>query len=157
MQRSTRAAMPVLLAAALAAATRIQDPETFVRGVYDHYVASQGTGRNYVAPADIYTPRLKALMDEDRRRAHGEVGCLDFDFWVNGQDWNLKTVQVTSRDVPGSPDRRMVKAEFVNEKPQELQFDFRRAGGVWLLDDVESLRGERWKLSALLSCWQRRP
>lgn len=150
-----RPVMPILYAAALHAATRIEDPETFVRGVYDHYVASQRTGRNYVAPADIYTPRLKALFDEDKRRANGEVGCIEFDFWVNGQDWNLKSVKVTAQDVPGSADRRLVKAEFLNDKPQQIQFDFRRIGGVWLLDDVESLRGERWKLSALLSCWKR--
>ncbi|HKE28496.1 MAG TPA: hypothetical protein VKB88_39370 [Bryobacteraceae bacterium] len=153
MKRSIRVVTPILVAAALTAATRVTDPETFVRGVYDHYLASQRTGRNYVAPADIYTARLKALFDEDKRRANGEVGCIEFDFWVNGQDWNLKNIRVTAQDIAGSADRKMVNAEFVNDTPQELRFDFRRIGGVWLLDDVESLRGERWKLSALLSCW----
>jgi hypothetical protein len=102
---------------------------------------------------EVYTPRLEALFAADDRRRHGEVGCIDFVFWVNGQDWELNNVSVTSQDVPGHPDRRLVIATFMSiGTPEEIHFDFQRIGGRWLLDDAQSLRGERWTLSTLLKC-----
>ena len=134
----------------LTAATRIDDPKTFVTEVYKRYVAAQ-KGHEYSAPEDIYTARLAKLIRDDRRKARGEVGCLDFDFWVNGQDWVIKDLAVTSED-PG-PDRKTVVAKFLNTgDPQEIHLEFQRVGGRWLLDDVRSLKGEKWTLSQILTC-----
>jgi hypothetical protein len=129
-------------------ATRIDDPAAFVRDVYRRLAASA----HYQPPTDIYTPRLKALFDEDRRRAKGEVGCIDFVFWTNGQDSNLRDVRVTSQ-AAGRPDRALVTATFIHERRQEIQLDFQKIGGRWLLDDACSLAGETWILSKLLKCW----
>jgi hypothetical protein len=142
----------VLAGAFAAAQLPIGDPEAFVRDVYHRYTATRS---NYVPPDNIYTPRLKGLIDEDKRRANGEVGCIDFDFWLNAQDWSVKNVRVASQNVAGHADRRTVKAEFSNPKPQEIHFDFLLVKGAWLLDDVESFQEPRWKLSELLSCWKR--
>ena len=134
---------------ALAAPTRIDDPLTFVRGVYAHYANNKST--NYAPPNDIYTPRLQALIRDDRRRAKGEVGCLDFDFWVDGQDWSIKNVSVTAG--PAAEDRQTIIAKFVNlDSPEEIQFDFRKIAGRWLLDDVHSRKASGWTLSAILKC-----
>jgi len=82
---------------ALPAETRtIHDPVRFVAGVYQHFVDAQNTNRPYDAPANIYTPRLAKLFQHDRERAKGEVGCLDFDFWVNGQDLHITNLTVTN-------------------------------------------------------------
>ena len=130
----------------------ITDPAAFVTDVYRRFNASEH-GPNYLPPKKIYTPRLEALVAADDRRRHGEVGCIDFVFWVNGQDWELNNVSVTSQDVPGHPDRRLVIATFMGiGTPEEIHFDFQRIGGRWLLDDAQSLRGERWTLSTLLKC-----
>ena len=133
----------------LAFATDIADPAKFVSDVYKKYMANA----HYEAPSDIYTPRLKRLFDEDRRKANGEVGCVDFDFWLNGQDFSIrKQPDVTGKS--SSPGRQTAIATFVNIRtPMEIQFDFVRIDGKWLLDDVHSLKGERWTLSKLLSCW----
>ena len=130
-------------------ATEIQDPVAFVKDVYFQ------TSKNarYEPPTDIYTPRLKALFEEDKRRAKGEVGCIDFVFWTNGQDSQLKNVQVTGKAVDGKPDRMLVVATFVNGGRQEIHLDFQKLGDKWLLDDAQSLVGERWVLSKLLKCW----
>ena len=142
-------ALAILSTGILGAATRINDPETFVRDVYRRVSAG------HAPPSGIYTRRLQSLFDEDQQRAKGEVGCIDFDFWIAGQDGSPKNVRVTAENVPGQPDRRIVKARFVNETPQEIQFEFRKVGDTWLLDDVESLLAPRWKLSKLLTCWVR--
>ena len=145
-----------LVAASLGARaeTKIDDPEAFVRGVYSKIIAAQAAHHDYDAPDDIYTRRLKALMEEDKRRANGEVGCIEFDWWTNAQDWALKNVVVTSQAVPGKDDRRIVTSTFTNfGKSRQVQFQFQRVNGTWLIDEVESTRGEKWVLSKLLKCW----
>ena len=144
----------VLLTNVLPAATVISDPEKFVSDIYKQYVAAQQSHKDYNAPEDIYTPRLAALFEKDRRLAKGEVGCIEMDFWVNGQDWRLGKVNVSSQNVTGHPDQKIVVATFENLRtPMELHFHFVQQRGKWLLDDVDSVKGEKWTLSKLLSCW----
>src|SRR5438552_1201353 len=71
-------------------ARTITDPATFVAGVYKRLA----TDRNYSPPHDVYTPRLNALWADMERDAKGEVGRVDFEFWTNAQDWELKNVKV---------------------------------------------------------------
>jgi hypothetical protein len=135
----------------LSAATRIDDPKTFVTEVYRRLVASQSTHSSYTPPEDIYTPRLERLLREDKRKAKGEVGCLDFDFWINAQDWTITHLTITTADE--GPDRKTVIAKFRNiGEPQEIRFDFRKSAGRWLLDDVHSLSAPPWTLSEILKC-----
>jgi hypothetical protein len=110
----------------LPAASHIDDPKNFVSDVY--------------RPDDIYTARLGKFFRDDKRRAKGEVGCLDFDFCVNAQDWKITDLTITSADE--GQERETVIAMFMNiGKPQEIHFYFRRNGGRWLLDDVHSIVG----------------
>ncbi len=131
----------------LSAATRIDDPKNFVAEVYRHLIANS----SYEPPDDIYTDRLAKLIRDDRRKAKGEVGCLDFVFWVNGQDWEITKLEITSADK--GADRKMVIAKFRNTgDPEEIHFDFVRTAGRWLLDDVHSEVAPRWTLSQILKC-----
>lgn len=130
----------------------IKEPTAFVTEVYRRFSASVH-GSEYLPPEKIYTPRLKALFAADDRWRRGEVGCIDFVFWVNGQDWELKNASVTSQDVPGHPERRLVIATFTNlGTPEEIHFEFQRIGSQWLLDEAQSVKGERWTLSTILKC-----
>jgi len=132
---------------ALAAPSSINDPVMFVAEVLRHFVETS----SYEPPEDIYTPRLAKLIRDDEKQAKGEVGCLDFVFWVNGQDWTITKLDVTSG--PASQDRKMVIARFLNiGTPQEIHFDFRRIAGRWLLDDAQSVKEPRWTLSEILKC-----
>jgi hypothetical protein len=145
----------LLALASVAKTPPIADPGAFVTEVYRHFTESDH-GSDYLPPSDVYTPRLKALFAEDDRRRRGEVGCIDFVFWVNGQDWELKNVAVASHDVAGHPDRKLVVATFTNiVSAEEIHFDFQRIAGRWLLDDAQSVKEERWVLSDILSCWKR--
>jgi Protein of unknown function (DUF3828) len=135
----------------LSAATRINDPKAFVTEVYRRLVAEQSTHSSYTPPDDIYTPRLEKLLRDDRRKAKGEVGCLDFVFWVNAQDWTISHLAITSADE--GPARKTVITKFLNGgEPQEIHFDFRANAGGWLLDDVHSLSAPPWTLSQILKC-----
>lgn len=128
-----------------------QRPVSFVTGVYRHLIKAQSTQAEYEPSEDTYTSKLAKLVRDDRKRANGEVGCIDFDFWVNGQDW--KITHLTVAKGAASLDRETVIARFVSiGVPQELHFDFQRVDGRWLLDDVHSTKKPRWTLSELLKC-----
>lgn len=130
------------------AASRIENPKAFVAEVYRRLMAPHSS---YVPPDKIYTPRLEKLMLDDKRKAKGEVGCLDFVFWLNAQDWTITNLTITSTDE--AQDRKTVVTKFRNGgEPQEIHFDFRLNAGRWLLDDVHSLSAPPWTLSELLKC-----
>ena len=146
--KSARFAMTAILFSGwLPAATRIDDPKTFVAQVYQRFSGSA----SYEPKDDIYTPRLRKLLRDDKRKAKGEVGCVDFVFWVNGQDWTITNLDITSADA--GPDRKTVTAKFVNlGTPQEIRYEFLRKGRGWLLDEVRSAVAPPWTLSELLQC-----
>jgi len=132
----------------LSAATRIDDPKALVTEVYRRLMASPSS---YNPPEDVFTPRLEKLLREDKRKAKGEVGCLDFVFWVNAQDWTITKLTVTSAD--RGQDQKTVTTKFLNGgEQQEIHFDFRRTAGRWLLDDVHSVSAPPWTLSEILNC-----
>lgn len=134
-----------------AAPPGITNPTNFVAEVYGHFLKAQSKASSFTPPEDIFTARLGKLIRDDRRRAKGEVGCLDFVFWVNGQDWNITNLRVESGPVDN--DRWTVIAKFLNiGSPQEIHFDFRRIEGRWLLEEVQSVKDSHWTLSDVLKC-----
>lgn len=134
-----------LLTAAAQAATKIDDPLKFVKAVYATTVGKKPE------PEDIYTPRLDALFKLDSKEAGGEVGRIDFSFWMNAQDGTISGVTVTSAPVENAPGRLVVIAKFKNEKtPNEIHFYFEKTPAGWKLDDARSLLGEQWTLSLIL-------
>jgi len=136
----------------LSAGTRIDDPKTFVSDVYRQLSATP-SGRDYTPPDDIYSARLAKLFRDDRRKAKGEVGCLEILFWVNGQDYVISDLSVTSADQ--GPYRKTVTAKFMNiDRREEIRFDFLRNGRRWLLDEVHSTSATPWTLSEILKCSQ---
>ena len=148
---SALAALSLASIPLLSAAIRIDDPKAFVSEVYRRLIAEQSTHSTYTPPDGIYTPRLEKLLRDDKRKAKGEVGCVDFVFWINAQDWTISHLAITSVDE--GQDRKTVITKFLNlGERQEIHFDFRFIAGHWLLDDVHSLSAPPWTLSELLKC-----
>jgi hypothetical protein len=150
-------AAPAANAAASAgpvAATRgVDDPRALVERQYQAYLHSPDAP--VAAPAFAYSDRLKALFDDyDRwQQAHQDtVGSLDFDWWINAQDWQLSNVTVTQADT--GADAKTVTSHFRNaDSNEEVRFLFVRRNGRWYLDDAVQGSGhgdDGWTLSALL-------
>jgi hypothetical protein len=135
------------------AATRIDDPEKFVKATYATLVGKKPE------PDDIYTARLDALFKLDAKEAHGEVGRFDFDFWMNGQDGTISGVTVSRLPVENTTARQIVVAKFKNEKtPNEIHFYFEKTAAGWKLDDARSVLNEPWVLSLILKYgWDGKP
>jgi len=130
-------------------------PEALVAQVYGRLIADEhNSPQRYTPPETIYTPRLKALVAAARRSAQGEEPCgLDFEFWVDGQDYSLKDLTVT-RGASSTPGRATVIATFHNlGTAEKIVFDFQDVSGRWLLDDAHSVgSANKWTFSKLLQC-----
>jgi hypothetical protein len=147
------AAMLALPAAASAQARGVDDPRAFVAATYAAY--ARRANDPPAEPAHAYSPRLRALFAGYERwaRAHDDlVGSLDFDWWVNAQDWEISGVAVTAG--PGGANRRTILARWTNYgRRDSSNFLFVRIGRRWYLDDVVNGPGSQpdgWTLSALL-------
>jgi hypothetical protein len=137
-----------------ATATAAPEPEVLVAQVYHRLIAAERSSKGYAPPETFYTPRLKALVAASRRKAAGEEPCgLDFVFWINGQDEQIRNLTVT-RGPATAPDRTTVTATFQNTgEPEKIVFDFQKLGGRWLIDDAHSIAGDtRWTFSRQLQC-----
>ena len=144
------------------AAPRPTEPQAIVADVYAHLMIEQDRPTDalldrYNPPNDLYTPALAKAFAEEKRDAAGDLGRLDFFFWVNGQDWKLADLSISERSVWRRPDRRVVAVAFSNfGQENSLLFYFQKVGGRWLIDDVESLdvtpgdEGDAWVLSLIL-------
>jgi len=156
---SAMLAVPSAAAAAPAHRAAVQargvdDPRAFVAQRFAGY--RRGTDPVPPEPVRAYSPRLAALFatyNAWQRRHPDEVGSIDFDWWINAQDWELSDVAVTQADA--GRNSRIVTASWRNSgAPDTTRFLFVRIGGRWYLDDAVhgSGHGEGgWTLSALLS------
>lgn len=149
-------AAPCRGAAARLAAERVSrgvaDPRDFVARTYAAY--RNAADATPPEPFYAYSARLAALFAAyDRDLGGGDlVGALDFDWWVNAQEWALSDIRGTQTD-PG-PGRRIVVAGWKNgDRTDSSRFHFLRWRGRWYLDDVVNGTGGGdggWTLSALL-------
>jgi len=147
-----------LCALILMAATSVQaagpTPESIVWNVYNHFIAQTDHFAPPYEPSEsFYTPRLKALVAGSRKQAAGEAACgLDFMFWVDGQDYDIKSADVTETPGPDAATAYVV-AKFVSLRtPHEIHFTFRKLAGRWRLDDAQEVLGKGWVFSTLLQC-----
>ena len=130
----------------------VEDPRTLIAQTYEAYRLSPD--RPVPPPSFAYSDRLRALFDAYDAWAtkHDDlIGSLDFDWWMNAQDW--EPVQPSLTESGDGPDRRTVTARFsIYGRPVVNHFRFIRQGGRWYLDDVVNGDGgeEGWVLSELL-------
>lgn len=133
--------------------TGVDDPRAFVAANYARYQANPN--QPPPDPSIAYSPRLRALFaryDAWSRQHADLVGALDFDWWTNAQDYELRNVVVTAR--AQGRNRQWVTARFDNyDRHDEIRFLFVRQSGRWYLDDAVEGTGSGdngWTLSALL-------
>ena len=120
-----------------AQAAPISDPEAAMRAFYT------ALEKETPAPAIPWSARMEALFALDLKEAQAagdEIGRVDFDYFINGQDGQIAKSVVTAHAVDGAPGRRIVVVRFENfDMPQENHFYWQRdAAGAWTLDDVRS-------------------
>jgi len=153
MGRFIIALAALALAAFIDAPRGVDDPRAFVAETYAAY--EREANAPPAEPAHAYSDRLRGLFEtyEAWARSHDDlVGSLDFDWWVNAQDWTISRVSIV--EFSFGPDRKVIEAHWTNYgRRDSSRFFFVREDGRWVLDDVVNGSGrgdDGWTLSALL-------
>ena len=132
--------------AAAIAAPFDSDPVSLIKAIYATYTADND---NPGLPR-IYSKRLQALIDKDEKETpEGMVGRIDWDVFVDGQDWKLTELKIAL--VSKSADKAQVRATFKNfGEPSNQLFDLVREDGHWRIDDITKTLPPRWTMSKIL-------
>jgi hypothetical protein len=138
-----------LAASAADAAPIFADPAGLVRYAYESYEGDDAAGIDH---RELYSPSLLAMFEADEARtAKGDIGALDFDPFINDQDYELTGLEVT--EVVTNGDQSLVAVSFHNFGAfNRLMFTLVHRAEGWKIDDIESVEpGAEWRLSAILA------
>jgi hypothetical protein len=149
-----RALISFLLAVALGAAAPLNqvdgDPVTLIAAIYKTYTDIGPGDDGMPGLSGVYSQRLQALIDKDEQETpEGEVGKIDWDVFVDGQDWQLTELNI----VPVAQDeaQAQVRATFKNfGEPRDILFTLVPEDGHWRIDDIEETLKPRWTMSKVL-------
>lgn len=145
----------LLLAAALAipaSAKTFKTPQALLKALY--VFSLDTTSADPDAPSlysDYFSDNLNGLLKADQASVEpGEVGALDFDPVIAGQDG------VPSEVAVGEPividDTAELEVTFTNGEPVTLYYSLVKEHGGWKVDDIANQQGEfPWSLSAILA------
>jgi Protein of unknown function (DUF3828) len=144
-----RLLLALILAVAVGAASPPKaidsDPVCLITAIYQTYLD------NTELLTDIYSKRLQALLDKDaQEKPEGMVGRIDWDVFVDGQDFALKELKI----VPVSQDEKkaQIRATFINLGDRKnMLFDLVREDGHWRIDEIAATLPPRYFVSKILA------
>lgn len=141
-------ALSVLIASPVFAAT-YKTPKALLQALYTYNTdaAAADSPSPYSA---FFSDHLNEMLQADRDNTpDGEVGAIDFDPVIAGQDGeadNLKIGQPILLD-----DRAELEVQFRNGEAVTLYYTLVKEHGGWKVEDIANQQGEEpWSLSALL-------
>ncbi len=130
-----RLLLPLLLALATPAFAYDQ-PRDVIMALYTPFL--DAASWEYTDPAPLQSAGLNALIELDRKDANGEIGRLDFDPYVVGQDFLLTDFEVGAIEEMSGTAR--VTVTFRNfDAPETNVFTLVRETDGWKIDDVTNL------------------
>jgi hypothetical protein len=142
--------LPLLLAFTTPAFAYDQ-PRDVVMALYTPFLDAENW--EYTDPAPLQSAGLNALIEQDRKDADGEIGRLDFDPYVVGQDFLLSDFEVGAIEETSGTAR--ITVTFRNfDAPETNVFTLIRETDGWKIDDVANLDDDgavNYSLRAILS------
>lgn len=126
-----------IAARAAAAETSAHD---FVAAIYDSYVGKNANGirlDNARTVRRYFESSLAALMlkDQEQSRRRNEVGALDFDPFVDAQDWDIATYTLSVSEP--SPGRASATVMFNNSgQASTVALALTRLKGEWRIANI---------------------
>jgi hypothetical protein len=115
----------------------------FVTDIYSAYRGKDAKGHPLDDERSIqryFEPSLAALMVKDQRVAakRGEVGLLDFDPFIDAQDWEISDFDIAVDD--SAPGKVTATIKFTNFKPVTVRLDLVKIKNEWRIADIIWLR-----------------
>lgn len=74
-------------------------------------------------------------VGKEEAKHRGELGCFDYDFWIQGQDWDKVSFSNVTVGVY-SPDKATAMLIVHNGKDSKVQLSLVRENGQWMIDDL---------------------
>ena len=148
IRHSIRVVFAVILVVAFSGASLAKpvdsDPVTLITAIYQTYETDKA------GLPHIYSKRLQALIDKDAKETpEGEVGRIDWDVFIDGQDWKLTELKIAR--VSQTATEAKVRATFKNfDNPSDMLFYLVLEDGHWRIDDIEKTLKPRWTMSKIL-------
>lgn len=127
----------VAFVAAIVPAFAYDTPKALLEALYSPY--SQGNSFDWSKwdEAEFRSKELNALFDKDAKEADGEVGRLDFDPYIDGQDYQISDLKFGDAQITG--DSAKVEVTFKNfDMAEDLTFTLIKEADGWKVDDVSS-------------------
>jgi hypothetical protein len=116
----------------------------FVTDIYAAYKSKDAKGHpldDERAIRRYFEPQLATLMVKDQKAAakRGEVGLLDFDPFIDAQDWEISNFDITVED--GGPGKATATVKFTNfGKPATVRLDLVKLKNDWRIADITWMR-----------------
>ena len=131
----------------LASAQTFDTPQALLEAFYAPYFSGEFTEDE----SPFFSDELEALYAADAEATpEGEIGALDFDPFVDGQDFELTDFEIGAPGIAG--DYASADVTFNNMgHPTTLAYEFVKENGSWQIDDVVSTNPENpYRLSEIL-------
>ena len=112
----------------------------FVTDIYNGYKGNDSLGHALDSEPVIrryFEPALAALMVKDQKLAakRGEVGSLDFDPFVDAQEWEISEFDIAVSDT--APGKAIATVKFTNlGKPTIVTLDLVAIKNEWRIRDI---------------------
>ena len=124
----------------------------FVKSIYEPYTKAGTDGVLIDSGKKLrryFEPKLAEAMDKDQKAAHGEIGSLDFDPFIDAQDWEFKTFDVALKDT--APGKITATVTFTNLKePTTIVLDLVKIKNDWRIYDITWQRDPKSESPATL-------
>lgn len=113
-------------------------PEAMLKALYAPYIANN---LDAIDDTSFHSKALQALYDADAANTpEGEMGALDFDPYINGQDFQISDLQISKPKISGN--KAKVAVTFENfDQDTKLIYDLVKEDG-WKVDNVSSTDGD---------------
>lgn len=114
------------------------DPRSVAEALYSPYGDPEFLWRTW-DESQFFSSGLNALYARDRADSEAQqaVGRLDFDPFINGQDFDVTGLEFGAPQISG--DTATVAVSFANfEQPQTVMLSFVREEGRWKVDDARN-------------------
>ena len=129
-------ALSALIAMALPAVAATYDtPKALLEALYAPYEKGDDFDWSTWDEAQFRSGHLNDLFDRDAKEADGDIGRLDFDPYIDGQDYQIGNLAIGEPAVTG--DIATVEVTFTNfGAPEDLTFTLVKQSDGWKVDDV---------------------
>ena len=126
-----------------------QTPKDFLDAIYKNYIGKDAKGLPLDKAATLrrFTPALRKAIDDDSRRAakRNEVPNLDGDPFVDAQDWDIKSFDISVQDKAANKATGTVQFDNGGEKKTITLYLVKSTDG-WHIDEITTANGTLRKI-----------